>query len=193
MSFRLTATRSAIWLDGSRFVATDDKMDNTIKLRNLSKADSKRLAELANNKNIYDNLRDTFPYPYGEKDAVSFIEMILNDKQQHVFGITYNDQLAGIIGLIGKPDVYRKGAEIGYWLGEPYWNKGIASKAVKLMVDYGFSELDLVRIDTGVFEFNKASCRVLEKCGFTFEGIFRKSVWKNNRFVNERRYAIIKD
>jgi RimJ/RimL family protein N-acetyltransferase len=79
------------------------------------------------------------------------------------FGIAYKGSLCGAIGLDIQRDVYRKTAEIGYWIGEPYWGKGIATKAVALITAYGFSELNLVRIYAGVFDFNMASMKVLEK------------------------------
>jgi ribosomal-protein-alanine N-acetyltransferase len=82
--------------------------------------------------------------------------------------------------------------KIGYFIGEPYWNKGIMTKAVKLIVDFGFQHLDIERIHTGVFEYNMASRRVLEKCGFRQEGIFRNALYKNNQIYDEVRYAILK-
>ena len=88
-----------------------------------------------------------------------------------------------------QKDVYRESAEIGYWLGAPYWGKGIATKAVALVTHYGFETLRLNRIFTGVFSFNKASMRVLEKNGFTKEGIFKRAVVKNGITYDEHRYA----
>jgi len=82
-------------------------------------------------------------------------------------------------------------AEIGYWIGEPYWSKGIATKAVRLITKYGFNKLELVRIYTGVFDYNKASQRVLEKAGFKLECIFEKSIFKNNQIYDEYRYGLI--
>jgi ribosomal-protein-alanine N-acetyltransferase len=86
-----------------------------------------------------------------------------------------------------------KDAEIGYFIGEPFWNKGIATKAVSLITDWGFNNLDIVRIHTGIFEFNKSSQRVLEKCGYMKEAIFKKSICKNNEIYDEIRYAKIKE
>jgi RimJ/RimL family protein N-acetyltransferase len=89
-------------------------------------------------------------------------------------------------------DVYRKSAEIGYLLNEQFWNRGIMTKAVNLICEYGFVELDIVRIHTGVFEYNLASQRVLEKCGFVKEGVFRKAIFKNGILWDEIRYANLK-
>jgi RimJ/RimL family protein N-acetyltransferase len=165
---------------------------DTIKLRHFSISDAPRLAELANNPKISINLRDAFPSPYTLANAQNFIAMCSAYQPAQVFAIEYNDEYVGNIGLHPEKDVYRKSAEIGYFLGEPYWNKGIMTEAVKQMVKYGFENLDIVRIHTGIFEYNIASQRVLEKCGFKKEAIFEKAVFKNNQLWNEVRYALLK-
>jgi RimJ/RimL family protein N-acetyltransferase len=113
-------------------------------------------------------------------------------KPVQLFAIEYNGVHVGNVGVHPMDDVYCKSAEIGYFLGEEYWNKGIMSRAVKLAVDYAFAELDVVRIFTGIFDYNTASGRVLEKCGFRKEAVFEKAVFKNGNFYDEIRYAIIK-
>jgi len=165
--------------------------DNEVELRELEPGDSARLAELANNEKVSQNLRDGFPHPYTLADAEKFIAMFSGQNPVTVFAITYNGQYAGNISLVPCNDVYRKSAEIGYFLGEPYWNKGIATKAVGLITKYGFEKLGIARIYTGIFEFNPASMRVLEKNGFQKEGIFRKSIFKKGRLWDEHRYALI--
>ncbi len=162
-------------------------------LRKLKSTDKTSLVLLANNKNIFNNLRDFFPHPYTEKDADYYIGRCEKENPQCTFAIEYQKKLAGIAGLVLQSDVYRKSAEIGYWIGEPFWNKGIATAAIKQLVAYGFNNLNLIRIYTGVFDFNKASRHVLEKCGFELEGIFRKSVIKNDEICDEYRYAILKN
>jgi RimJ/RimL family protein N-acetyltransferase len=164
----------------------------SILLRSYYDNDKDRLAELCNNKKIWDNLRDFIPYPYTILDAERFIDICHNEKPQTTFAIEYNGELIGSIGLILQTDVYKLTAEIGYWIGEPYWRKGITTKAVGMIVDYGFKELGLLRIFTGVFDFNKASQRVLEKSGFKLEGIFEKSILKNGIICNEYRYGKVK-
>lgn len=158
-------------------------------LREFKDEDRDRLAELINNKKIWDNVRDLLPYPYTREDATEYINICKKDNPQKTFAIEFNGELAGGIGLVPQTDIYRLGAEIGYWIGEPYWGQGIATKAVGLITEYGFGQLGLVRIFTGVFDFNKASQVVLEKSGFTIEGIFENSVIKNGKIVNEYRYA----
>ena len=163
-------------------------MKEKIKIRPLNLSDKSELAKLANNKKIWDNLRDYFPYPYNENDADFFIKLTEQENPKQNFGIEYNGKLCGVIGLIIQKDVYRKSAEIGYWIGEPYWGMGIATKAVELITVYGFNTLNLNRIYTGVFEYNTASMKVLEKNGFEKEGIFKKAVFKNEKFFDEHRY-----
>lgn len=107
--------------------------------------------------------------------------------------VEYEGALAGVVGLVPQTDVYRISAEIGYWLGESFWGKGIMTEAVKRMVDYGFNHLNLVRIFTGVFDFNKGSQRVLEKAGFQLECIFRKALIKNGVVCDEYRFAVINE
>lgn len=172
-------------------------MNGTVKnkdlvLRRLTFSDKIQLAELANNKKIWNNIRDYFPHPYTLGDAEQFIKLTQGENPQTTFAISFGEEFVGVVGLVLRTDVYRKSAEIGYWVGEPYWNKGIAERAVNLIVEYGFTTLQLERIDTGIFAFNKASARVLEKCGFEFEGIFKNSIFKNNRISDELRYGIIK-
>jgi len=164
-------------------------VEGRVRLRPLRYADRERLAELANNRKIWNNLRDMFPHPYTENDADKFIDMVKQQEPQLTFAIEFEFELAGVIGIVLQSDVYRKGAEIGYWIGEPYWKKGIATIALKLASDYAFKSLELERLYAGIFEGNEGSKRVLEKCGFTLEGIFRKAIFKNNRLLDEYRYA----
>jgi RimJ/RimL family protein N-acetyltransferase len=161
-------------------------------LRPLNDNDSAELAQLANNKKIWDNLRDLMPFPYTIDDAIFFINMGKEENPTMTFAIEFDGNLCGVIGLVAQKDVYRKTAEIGYWIGEPYWNKGIATVAVKLITEYGFVQLDYVRIHTGVFEYNIKSMKVLEKNGYKKDGIFEKAVLKNGQIWNEHKYSKIK-
>lgn len=164
-----------------------------VSLRKLKTSDRKELATLANNKNVWNNLTDLMPNPYTVDDAASFIDMATRSEANVIFGIEYDSRLCGVIGLHRQCDVYRLSAELGYWLGEPYWNKGIASVAIRLIVVYGLETLGLERIYAAVYDFNKASQRVLEKSGFLFEGRSRKAVIKNGIILDDLRYSIIRD
>jgi RimJ/RimL family protein N-acetyltransferase len=160
-------------------------------LRPFEVNDASRMQQLANNMNVSRNLRDYFPHPYTLDDAHQFISKFLKQEPRTIFAIEYKGEYVGNVGLAKGDDVYRKTAEIGYFIGEPYWNLGIMTKAVELITEYGFKELGLLRIHTGIFEFNKASMRVLEKCGFQNEGVFRASIFKEGRIWDEYRYAKI--
>lgn len=166
-------------------------VDGEIILRPLGINDASAMAVLANNKKVWDNVRDMLPYPYTLQDAWNFIALCEQENPTCTFAIEYKGEFAGVIGLVKQTDVYRLTAEIGYWLGEPFWNKGIATASVKIIVNYGFEQLDLVRIYSGVFEHNKASQRVLEKAGFALEAIFKNSIIKNDVIESEYRYAIL--
>jgi [ribosomal protein S5]-alanine N-acetyltransferase len=162
-----------------------------IKLRPFEDADVSSVARLCNNRKIWDNVRDFLPYPYTEKDAVEFIRTCRGEDPQVTFAVEYKGDFAGCIGLVRQTDIYKLTAEVGYWIGEPFWDLGIATGSLNLIVDYGFNQLGLVRIYTGVFDYNRASQRVLEKAGFKMEGIFEKSVLKNGKILNEYRYSKI--
>ncbi|MCB0628356.1 MAG: GNAT family protein [Saprospiraceae bacterium] len=162
-----------------------------ISLRPPRMTDKTRLADLVNNRKIWNNVRDMLPHPYAESDAEFFIGTTFKEEPQKTFAIEYEGQLCGMTGLHPQEDVYRLSAELGYWIGEPYWGKGIASQAVALITQYGFDKLDLVRIYAGVFEYNTASMRVLEKNGFVKEGVLRKAIIKNGAIWDEHRFSKI--
>lgn len=163
-------------------------MKKKIKIRHLKLSDKAELAKLANNKKVWDNLRDYIPYPYRESDAEFFIDLTNKEEPKQTFGIEYKGKLSGVIGLVMQKDVYQKSAEIGYWIGEPFWGNGIATSVVELITKYGFDTLDLNRIFTGVFEYNIASMRVLEKNGYKKEGIFKNAILKNDKVYDEHRF-----
>lgn len=164
-----------------------------VQLRELYLSDAKTMARLADNKNIWDNVRDRFPHPYTEKDASVFIEGQREDEDEKVFAIELDGEFCGCIGLIFQKDVYRKSAEIGYWVGENFWGKNVATEALSQLIEYAFKNLELNRLYAGVFEYNRSSMRVLEKNGFQREGLFKKAVFKNGKFWDEYRYALVYD
>lgn len=160
-----------------------------ITLRPPRITDKAQIARLVNNRKIWNNVRDMLPHPYTEDDAEAFIQKTLNEGPQNTFAILYDGQLCGMTGVHPQEDVYRFSAELGYWIGEPYWGKGIATQAVALISKYGFQELGLVRLYAGVFSYNTASMRVLEKNGFVKEAVLQKAVFKNEQIWDEHRYA----
>ena len=164
-----------------------------VRLRPLRYADRERLAKLANNKKIWLNVRDMFPHPYTIADAEKFIDSVKQQDPQVTFAIEYDFKFAGAVGLVLQKDVYRYSAEIGYWIGEPFWGKGIATHAVKLLCKYAHDELKMVKLFAGVFGGNEASKQVLLKNGFQLEGVAHKAVFKNKQFIDEYRYGKILD
>lgn len=168
--------------------------DLGVSIRGWKMKDAPALAKAINNKNILDNLRDGIPFPYTEKDAEEFIGATLAAEKdtQYAFAITYDGNVIGSIGVFRKENVHRLTAELGYYIAEPYWGKGITTEAVKLICAYAFENTDLVRIFAEPYAFNTASCRVLEKAGFQFEGVLRQNAIKNGQLIDMRLYAIIR-
>lgn len=167
--------------------------NENVTLREFTPEDKYRLAELANNPKIAVNLRDRFPNPYSVADAEIFLEKLAGQDSALVLAVEFNGVYVGNIGLHKGTDVYRKSAKIGYFLGEPYWNLGIMPKAVNLICDYGFKNLGIVRIHAGIFEFNPASMRVLEKCGFKREAFRENAVFKQGKVWDEMVYVKLID
>lgn len=147
----------------------------------------------ANNRKVWINLRDSFPHPYTLTDAYAWTARCQAEATLTNFAIsTAAWEAIGGIGLVLGTDVSKRSAEIGYWLGEPYWGQGIATLAVKAMVDYAFATFNLTRVHAFVFEWNPASARVLQKAGFTLEGRMRKSVTKDGQTVDSWLYALVR-
>jgi len=162
-------------------------------LRPFRKGDEKSLAENINNKKIYRNTL-VIPYPYTLKDAREWVTKNLKEARKKKpkeinFVIDINGEAAGSIGF---SKIQEHKAEIGYWLAEKYWGKGIMPQAVKLITKFGFEKLKLRRIYAKVFFFNKPSMRVLEKAGYKFEGILRKNVMKDGKFIDNHIFAKVK-
>jgi [ribosomal protein S5]-alanine N-acetyltransferase len=161
-------------------------------LRPWTAEDAVNLVRNANNPKIARNLRDGFPYPYTLSDANSWIERIMTNKKDLVYTIDVNGEACGGIGLHAMQDIYRFNAEVGFWLAEKHWGKGIVSEALNLLVNYGFQYYHWIRIYAGVFSTNEASMRVFEKNGFTKEAIHRKAVKKEGVFLDEIIYSKLK-
>ena len=165
-----------------------------IKLRPWSFNDAEELAIIANNSNISYNLRDGFPHPYSLNDAYNWLNSVLpvNDPPRF-FAVIYENRLCGSIGIVTKEDIYRKNVEIGYFLSEEYWGKGIMTKAVKAVTSYAFAKFDIVRVYAEPFSDNPASRRVLEKAGFICEAIFKKNVIKNGVVKDSCIYSVLRE
>jgi RimJ/RimL family protein N-acetyltransferase len=154
-------------------------------------SDAPVLAKHANNVNIAKNLRDRFPHPYTLSDARHFIEAVIDTRPVANFAIAVDGEPAGGIGFSPGSDVERYSAEIGYWLAEAFWGRGIAAEALDLVSQYAFDECHVLRLFALPFADNQQSIRVLEKAGYTCEGILRASAVKYGVPRDQALYARI--
>ena len=168
-------------------------MNPSISLRPLHMEDVDRLTLIANDKRIANTLRDVFPHPYSRSDGKNYISFVQSQVPPLNLGILYEDLLVGICGGNELSDVHRYTAEIGYWLGVDYWGQGIATQALSLLIDHYFNYTEYVRLQANVYSNNPSSNRVLEKNGFTLEGIMRKYIFKNGTFLDASLYALLKE
>jgi RimJ/RimL family protein N-acetyltransferase len=157
----------------------------SVLIRKWNVNDIEVLVQIANNINIWNNLRNYFPHPYTMEEAKSWLELVDVEGATLNFAIEFEGVLVGGIGLIPNSDVYVMSAEIGYWIGESYWGKGIATEAIRQIIEYVFYNFDIIRIYAEVFENNKSSMRALEKNGFYLEGVRRKSILKNGILMDD--------
>ncbi len=162
-------------------------------VRSFVAADAEAIARYANNRHVSINLRDSFPYPYTIFDAKRWLKHVKHQHPEVSWAIASDVEVIGGIGIHPQPDVYRRSAEIGYWLGEPFWGKGIATAAVKAVVGFVFKNFDFARLYAGVFEWNPASVRVLEKAGFRFESRMRKAVVKDGKLIDQLMYVMLRE
>ena len=162
-------------------------------LRPWRESDAASLARYANDPAIAANLRDVFPCPYTRADADWFIQDCLTREGQMCRAIVISGEAIGSISISRGTDVYRKSAEIGYWLGRPFWGKGVMTEAGRRMCREVFAAWDIVRIHAEAFARNAASRRVLEKAGFALEGTLRRSVYKNGEMLDSCIYALVRE
>ena len=157
----------------------DFKRKISFNLRKFRKSDVDSIVKHANNYNVAKFLTSEFPYPYYKKDAEPFISVVSNENPTKVFAIEIEGEAAGAIAVTPQTESGRKEGELGYWIGEKYWNHGIATSAIKRIVDYGFRTFDIDRIYATPFIENKASQRVLIKSGFKQESSSKVTIIKN--------------
>ena len=165
-----------------------------IQIRKWILTDAKDLAAALSNKKILDNLRDGLPYPYTEQDGQAFIAAMLaaDEDETFAFAVTVDSKVIGSIGAFRQGNIHKQTAELGYYIAEEYWGKGIMTEAVNQICDYVFSHTDIIRIFAEPFAYNLASCRVLEKAGFQCEGTLRSNAVKNGTVLDMKIYARLK-
>lgn len=162
-------------------------------LRPWRSGDEESLVRHADNRKIWRNLRDAFPHPYRPEDARAWIEMNAGVAPVRHFAIEVDGAAVGSVGVTALQDVYRRSGEIGYWLGEAFWGRGIMTEAVQACTAYAFATFDGARLHAHVYAWNQASMRVLEKAGYQREGWLRASVWKDGQLADSALYAHIRD
>ena len=170
------------------------RVEMEIQIRNWKLTDAKDLAAAVSNKKVLDNLRDGLPYPYTEQDGQNFISSMLaaDEDKTFSFAITVDGRVIGSIGAFRQENIHRQTAELGYYIAEEYWGKGIMTEAVKQLCGYVFAYTDIIRIFAEPFARNSASCRVLEKAGFQYEGTLRSNAVKNGKVLDIKIYSRLK-
>jgi ribosomal-protein-alanine N-acetyltransferase len=160
-------------------------------VRSWRTADAEPLARYADNRKIWLNLRDAFPHPYTTQDAREFIRSVRSRTPETTFAIDVAGEPVGSVGFALRQDVERVSAEIGYWLAEPFWGRGIATEVLSAVTDYAIRTHELTRMYALPFAWNVASCRVLEKAGYRLEARLRRSALKNSVVTDQMQYAFI--
>nr|DAV53409.1 MAG TPA: acetyltransferase [Caudoviricetes sp.] len=164
------------------------------RIRKWELSDATDLAAALSNKKIQDNLRDGLPYPYTEQDGTDYISAMLSADENEIFAfaITVDEKLVGSIGIFRQGNIHRQTAELGYYIAEEYWGRGIMTEAVRQICVYVFEKSDIIRIYAEPFAYNAASCRVLEKAGFQYEGTLRSNAVKNGEVIDMKMYSLLK-
>lgn len=164
------------------------------RIRKWELSDAKDLAAALSNKKVQDNLRDGLPYPYTEQDGKEFVSAMLSadENETFAFAIMADDKVVGSIGIFRQGNIHSQTAELGYYIAEEYWGKGIMTEAVKQICEYVFGDSDIIRIYAEPFAYNMASCRVLEKVGFQYEGTLRSNAVKNGKVIDMEMYSLLK-
>ena len=158
-------------------------------LRRWRMSDAEALVRHANNLKVAQQLRDRFPHPYSRANAQAFLRAAAASGEPSNLAIDVNGEAAGGIGFVAGTDVERYSAEVGYWLGEAHWNRGIVTEALVLLTDHLFATSILLRLFALPFADNAGSIRVLEKAGYTREAILRSSSVKNGIPRDQALYA----
>jgi RimJ/RimL family protein N-acetyltransferase len=158
-------------------------------IRSWEVGDEESLVHQANSRQIWLNLRDRFPHPYTLSDAKLWIQYAKNQKPQTDYAIDVSGNAVGGISLVLHDDIERCSAEIGYWLGESFWGRGIMTAALKSLTEYAFKEFNLTRVYALPFSRNASSAKVLEKAGYICEGVLRRSAIKDGEIIDQLMYA----
>lgn len=160
-------------------------------LRRWTPGDEAQLVAQANDREVWRNLTDTFPHPYTQEDAAFWVSHTAKPTPSLHLCIEVDGVVAGGIGIIAGAGLEEKTGQFGYWLGQRYWGKGIATAAAQAMLRYAVGPLSLTKLQAPVFAWNPASMRVLEKIGFHREDVLHKNILKDGELVDTILYAYI--
>jgi RimJ/RimL family protein N-acetyltransferase len=162
-------------------------------IRPWKAGDLAALVENANSLAVWQNLRDAFPHPYTKRDGRAWLSCVLGEDPPHSFAIQVDGQAVGAIGLHAGQDVERVSAEVGYWVGERYWGRGLATAAVVALTSEAFRTRPLNRLFALPFARNAPSLRVLEKAGYRREGLLRGSAEKEGQLLDQLLFAVTRE
>ena len=169
-------------------------VNECLELRSWQQGDEEILPRIADNRRIWRNLTNRFPHPYERENAIEWIDVANRDPDNaRHFAITVNDTVVGGVGFERLKDLSARSAEIGYWIGEEFWGRGYATGALAAASAAAFEAFDFVRLQAGVLEWNPASCRVLEKVGYSLEGRLRKHIFKDGEVCDQFMYARLRE
>jgi len=160
-------------------------------VRDWSLGDKDALVHVANSRAVWRNMTDMFPYPYGEVEADAWFSFLAGMPEPTHWVIEVDGRVAGGIGVEIGEGVFSRSANFGYWLGEPFWGRGIMTAAAQMVAPYAMAQFNLCRLEADVFEWNPASMRVLERCGFVREGVSAASVLKDGQVIDRVVYALV--
>ncbi len=158
-------------------------------LRPWVPADKASLIANANNRNVWRNLADVFPHPYTDADADAWFQIAASPGRSIHFAIELDGAAVGGIGARSGEGIFVRTAHFGYWLGEPYWGKGVVTAAGHALLEYLKADARFARLEAPVFEWNPSSMRVLEKLGFERVAVLRKSVTKDGQLIDSVLYS----
>ncbi len=161
-------------------------------IRSFEPDDVDSITKYASNRKVWAGLRDLFPYPYTRKDAISWLARVERDEIESHFAIASTDEVIGGIGITLGTDIHKLAGELGYWLGEPFWGRGITTRSVQTFTEYTFDNYDILRVFAHVYSNNMASARVLEKAGYVCEGRLHKYVIKDGKVLDMLVYAVVR-
>lgn len=166
---------------------------SSFQLRPWTLADKTSLIEHANNRNIWRNLWDAFPHPYTDADADRWLNSCVREPgTDNIYAIDIDGSAVGTVALERRTDIERMSAEIGYWIGERFWGRGIMTEAVTRVSELALAEPDLIRLFAPVFAWNAPSMRVLEKCGFVREATLKRAGFKDGTVIDRVIFAKVR-